>query len=99
MIETLIIGKESICKMIYKQNWNKTKERCKTFWKRKCIDWAYFLEEIAEKYESAKKITLVMDDLNTHTPGSRSMRLFSQKRQKSYRIGLSLCMLPSMEVG
>lgn len=33
-------------------------------------DWAYFLEEIAAKYKSAKKITLVMDNLNTHTPGS-----------------------------
>ncbi len=33
-------------------------------------DWAYFLEEIAGKYESAEKITLVMDNLNTHTPGS-----------------------------
>ncbi len=33
-------------------------------------DWAYFLEEIAEEYENAEKITLVMDNLNTHTPGS-----------------------------
>ena len=33
-------------------------------------DWAYFLEELAVKYESAEKITLVMDNLNTHTPGS-----------------------------
>jgi len=33
-------------------------------------DWAYFLEGIAAKYESAEKITLVMDNLNTHTPGS-----------------------------
>lgn len=33
-------------------------------------DWAYFLEEIAAKYESAEKMTLVMDNLNTHTPGS-----------------------------
>jgi len=33
-------------------------------------DWAYFLEEIATQYESAEKITLVMDNLNTHTPGS-----------------------------
>lgn len=33
-------------------------------------DWAYFLEEIAVKHESAEKITLVMDNLNTHTPGS-----------------------------
>jgi hypothetical protein len=33
-------------------------------------DWAHFLEEIAARYESALKITLVMDNLNTHTPGS-----------------------------
>ncbi len=33
-------------------------------------DWACFLEEIATQYESAEKITLVMDNLNTHTPGS-----------------------------
>ena len=32
--------------------------------------WACFLEEIAGQYESAEKITLVMDNLNTHTPGS-----------------------------
>lgn len=33
-------------------------------------DWAFFLEEIAGEYKSAKKITLVMDNLNTHGPGS-----------------------------
>jgi len=33
-------------------------------------DWATFLEEIAGQYESAEKITLVMDNLNTHEPGS-----------------------------
>jgi len=33
-------------------------------------DWAYFLEDIAAQYERAEKITLVMDNLNTHTPGS-----------------------------
>lgn len=32
--------------------------------------WACFLEEIAGQYESAERITLVMDNLNTHTPGS-----------------------------
>ena len=31
---------------------------------------AHFLEEIADQYESAEKITLVMDNLNTHVPGS-----------------------------
>jgi hypothetical protein len=38
--------------------------------KKRKIDWAYFLEEIAEHYPEAEKITLVMDNLNTHTPGS-----------------------------
>ena len=30
-------------------------------------DWAYFLEDIGAQYKSAEKITLVMDNLNTHT--------------------------------
>lgn len=33
-------------------------------------DWALFIEKIASRYESAEKITLVMDNLNTHNPGS-----------------------------
>ena len=33
-------------------------------------DWAYFLEEIGNQYETADKIMLVMDNLNTHVPGS-----------------------------
>lgn len=33
-------------------------------------DWAYFLENIAASYHGADKITLVMDNLNTHTPGA-----------------------------
>jgi hypothetical protein len=33
-------------------------------------DWAHFLAQIAEQYSDAKKIVLVMDNLNTHSPGS-----------------------------
>lgn len=33
-------------------------------------DWAQFIEELAGKYETAEKITLVMDNLNTHKPSS-----------------------------
>jgi hypothetical protein len=33
-------------------------------------DWAVFLEEIASHYREAEKITLVMDNYNTHTPGA-----------------------------
>jgi len=59
-----------------------TKRRAKS-------DWAYFIEEIARKYEKAEKIILIMDNLNTHTP-DRSMRPLVRKRQKSYGIGLNL---------
>jgi len=33
-------------------------------------DWAVFLKEIADEYPTVDKITLVMDNLNTHGPGS-----------------------------
>ena len=33
-------------------------------------DWACFIEEISRQYQEAEKITLVMDNLNTHHPGS-----------------------------
>ena len=34
------------------------------------IDWAQFLGDIAARYGDATKITLVMDNLNTHRPGA-----------------------------
>ncbi len=33
-------------------------------------DWSCFLEEIVGEYEHANRITLVMDNLNTHDAGS-----------------------------
>jgi hypothetical protein len=33
-------------------------------------DWAFFLYEIAMAYPEAERIVLVMDNLNTHTPGA-----------------------------
>jgi len=33
-------------------------------------DWALFLKDIADHYSEAEKITLVMENLNPHTPGS-----------------------------
>ena len=38
--------------------------------RRTKIDWAHFLDDIAVQYASARKITLVMDNLNTHRPGA-----------------------------
>ena len=37
---------------------------------RRKSDWAFFIQEIAQRYEKAERITLVMDNLNTHGPGS-----------------------------
>jgi len=36
---------------------------------RKRHDWARFLEEIANQYKHAERITLVLDNLNTHELG------------------------------
>lgn len=33
-------------------------------------DWAEFIREVADHYQEVKKITLVMDNLNTHSAGS-----------------------------
>lgn len=33
-------------------------------------DWAHFIKELADAYPEAQRITLVMDNLNTHGPGA-----------------------------
>ena len=38
--------------------------------RRTKLDWAVFVQDIAASYLDAERITLVMDNLNTHTPGS-----------------------------
>ncbi|KKL56157.1 hypothetical protein LCGC14_2248220 [marine sediment metagenome] len=38
--------------------------------RRTKVDWARFIKEIAEQYPQAERITLVMDNLSTHKPGS-----------------------------
>ncbi len=38
--------------------------------KRTKKQWAHFLRQIADNWPAAEKITLVMDNLNTHTPGA-----------------------------
>lgn len=46
------------------------------------VDWACFIEKIASQYEKAEKITLVMDNLNTHEAGSL-YEAFSPDKAKS----------------
>lgn len=38
--------------------------------KRTCIDWAYFIKDIVLAYPEAEMITLILDNLNTHTGAS-----------------------------
>ena len=38
--------------------------------RRTKTDWALLLNDIAERHRGAKRITLVMDNLNTHRPGA-----------------------------
>lgn len=38
--------------------------------RRTALDWACFIEEISAQYQQAEKITLVLDNLNIHNPGS-----------------------------
>ena len=45
-------------------------------------DWSLFLDEIAESYQMAEEITLVMDNLNTHTPGAL-YETFSPEKAKA----------------
>lgn len=45
-------------------------------------DWAHFIEQISLAYPEAQRITLVMDNLNTHTPGSL-YEAFSPQRAKA----------------
>ncbi len=45
-------------------------------------DWGLFVKDIAEKYKDAKKITLVMDNLNTHKAGSLYEAFSPQEAKK-----------------
>ncbi len=46
-------------------------------------DWALFIMEIEQSYPDAEKITLVMDNLNTHKPGSL-YEAFPPQQVKNY---------------
>lgn len=45
-------------------------------------DWSYFLDDIAEHYEGAERITLVMDNFKTHVPGA-FYETFSPEKAKA----------------
>ena len=61
-------------------------------------DWSLFLDEIAESYQMAEKITLVMDNLNTHTP-EHCTKHSVLKRQRRCGTDLNLYILPNTAAG
>lgn len=50
--------------------------------KKTRTDWAKFIRHIADKYPNAEKITLVMDNLRTHTAGSFYETFSPEKAKK-----------------
>jgi hypothetical protein len=60
---------------------------------RKRKDWAYFTAEISARYPNAKRITLVMDNLNTHDPASW-YEAFLPERAKALRSRFELVYTP-----
>ena len=54
---------------------------------RKIPDWAYFIEDITSNYKDAKKIILIMDNLNTLKPESLH-ETFSPEKAKPFGIDL-----------
>lgn len=62
------------------------------------IDWPSFIEDIATLYSDAEKITLVMDNLNTHTPGAL-YEAFRPVQAKQLWDRFAFVFTPNMGVG
>ena len=65
--------------------------------KTKC-DWARFLKTIANEYKNAQLITLVMDNLNTHGPGTL-YETFPPEKAKARWDQFEFVSTPSMVAG
>jgi len=66
---------------------------------RTAIDWAYFMRDVADVYyPDAKKIVAVMDNLNTHGPGS-FYEAFAPMKPNGSRHALNFITRPSMALG
>ncbi|WP_407357251.1 IS630 family transposase [Methanolobus sp. WCC5] len=59
-------------------------------------DWAQFIEKVAAKYKSAKRITLIMDNYDTHTPGS-FYEIFHPEKAKQLLDRFELIFTPKHE--
>ena len=74
-------SRKGVCNIFMSNEPLKGKRMVKVTHRKTKADWAEFIKEIAEQYSDAEKITLVMDNLNTHGPGSLYER-FEPKEAK-----------------
>lgn len=62
--------RKGICEVFMANEPLAGKRMAKVTERRTAVDWAHFAEDISLLYPAAERITLVMDNLNTHGPGS-----------------------------
>jgi hypothetical protein len=67
---------------------------------RTTIDWAHQIRNLVDvHYPQAKRITLVMDNLNTHTGASFYIRHLSEKKREEFLKNWKYTTRPSMVAG
>jgi transposase len=75
-------SRKGVCN-IFMANEPLTGKRMVKITKRKTkLDWAEFIKEVADSCPDAKKITLVMDNLNTHKPSSLYERYLPEEAKR-----------------
>ena len=62
--------RKGVCNMFMSNEPLAGKRHVKITERKTRIDWALFIKEIADSYPDAEKITLVMDNYDTHKPGA-----------------------------
>jgi hypothetical protein len=62
--------RNGVCNIFMSNEPLRGKRKVKVTERKTRIDWALFVEEIAEHYHDAEKITLVMDNFDTHKAGA-----------------------------
>jgi transposase len=74
--------RNGVCNVFMSNEPLQGKRKVKITERKTRIDWALFVEEISEQYPNAEKITLVMDNYDTHKAGA-FYETFSPKKAKA----------------
>lgn len=75
-------SRKGVCNIFIANEPLKGKRMVKVTKRKTKTDWADFIKDIAHEYKGAKKITLVMDNLNTHKAGSLYERFDPKEAKK-----------------